>query len=47
MAGKLWLCWAHGFPDFLAKGICWVVSVVVTEVNYFNSKAGEHSPQKV
>lgn len=47
MAGKSRLCWARGFPSLLAKDLCWVVSVMVTEVNYFNSKAREHFPQKV
>lgn len=47
VAGKLRLCCAHGFPSFLAKDLCWVVPVMVTEVNYFNSKAREHFPQKV
>lgn len=31
VAGKLRLYWAHGFPGLLAKDLCWVVSVRVTE----------------
>lgn len=38
VAGKLWLCWAHGSPGFLAKDASWALSSVAAEVNYFNSK---------